>query len=48
MTITASKANDPTVFATMMFLPTAPINRKSPDAIWLIQTSRKYCLMNLP
>lgn len=33
MTITASKANEPTVFATMMFLPTAPINRKSPDAI---------------
>jgi len=47
MTKTASNANDPTVFATITFLPTAPINRKSADAIWLIQTSKKYCLMNL-
>lgn len=48
MTRTASKPKDPTVFATIRFLPSAPINRKSPDAIWLIQTSRKYCLRNLP
>ena len=42
-----SSAKDPKVFATIMFLPVAAINRNSADAIWLISKSRKYCLKNL-
>ena len=47
-TRTASKAKDPNVFATIIFLPSAAINRNSPDAIWLINRSRRNCLKNLP
>lgn len=42
-----SNANDPNVFAIMTFLPSAPMNRNSPPAIWLMQTSNRYCLKNL-
>lgn len=31
--VMASSANDPNVFATIMFLPKAPISLKSPEAI---------------
>ena len=47
MTRKASRAKEPNVFATIMFLPSAPMNRKSADAIWLIHRRRKYCLKNL-
>lgn len=47
-TRTASKAKDPNVLATITFLPSAAINRNSPDAIWLIRRSKRNCLKNLP
>ena len=43
-----SKASEPQVFATIIFLPTAAINRNSPDAIWLRHRSKRNCLKNLP
>lgn len=46
-TITASNANEPNVFATMIFLPSDPMNLNSAEAVWLRQTSRRYCLKNL-
>lgn len=46
-TCTASKANAPTVPATISFLPNAAINRNNPDAIWLMHMIKKYCLKNL-
>ena len=48
ITSTASNANEPTLLATITFLPSAPIIRKSPDDIWLANTNIKYCLNNLP
>lgn len=47
-TSTASNANEPTVLATIIFLPSAPIIRNSADAIWLVNRSIKYCFKNLP
>lgn len=47
ITRTVSSAHDPNVFATMTFLPRAPMNRNSPEAIWLTQMSRNSCLKNL-
>ena len=40
-------ANDPNVLATIMFLPSAAIARNNPEAIWLINNSKKYCFNNL-
>jgi hypothetical protein len=42
-----SSANDPNVFAIIMFLPIAAINRNNAEAVWLTRTSRRYCLNNL-
>lgn len=42
-----SNANEPTVFATIIFLPAAPINRNNAEATWFTSTSTKYCLNNL-
>ena len=42
--IVARSAKDPNVFATIMFLPNAAMNRIKPDAIWLINNSSRYCL----
>lgn len=46
-TIIASKANDPNVLATIIFLPNAAINLNIPDATWLRHKSRRNCLKNL-
>jgi hypothetical protein len=47
-TMTRSNAKDPNVFATVVSLPKAAMNRNSAEAIWLMHTSRRYCLKNLP
>ena len=36
-------ANDPNVLATIMFLPSAAIERNNPEAIWLVTNSTRYC-----
>ena len=46
-TRTVSNANEPNVFATMIFLPNAPMNRNSAEAIWLTHMSKMNCLKNL-
>ena len=46
-TKTTSNANEPTVFATITSLPNPAINRKSEDAIWLMQKMTKYCFKSL-
>jgi hypothetical protein len=47
-TMTRSNPKDPNVFATVISLPKAAMNRNSAEAIWLTHTSRRYCLKNLP
>lgn len=47
MTNIASNANEPKVLATIMFLPSAPMKRNSPEAIWFMSKSSRYCLKNL-
>jgi hypothetical protein len=47
-TMTRSNPKEPNVFAIVISLPKAAMNRNSPAAIWLTHTSRRYCLQNLP